>query len=134
MFYPGSWGTQVLCFPSKNGVSVCPSPVEFLQSNKVFKARCSQDSSSQCQTPRLWSLTEDSEVSLLWENLCIIIIFYFCESPTQAGMEFDLIAIVPLFYHLVVVSIFVFGARISVFGRFQCFVVVQQLAVILVFS
>lgn len=50
-------------------------------------------------------------------------------------MEFDLIAIVPLFYHLVVVSIFVFGARISVFHRFQCLVVVvQQLAVILVFS
>ena len=36
-------------------------------------------------------------------------------------MEFDLTAIVPLFYHLVV-SIFVFGSRISFFGRFQCFV------------
>lgn len=85
--------------------------------------------------PRLWSLTEDSEVSLLWENLCITIIFYFCESPTQAGMEFDLIAIVPCSPSCCGIYLLVFGARISVFRRFQCLVVVvQQLAVILVFS
>ena len=46
-------------------------------------------------------------------------------------MKFDLTAIVPLFYHLVV-SIFVFGSRISflVGSSVLCFVVVQQLVVI----
>lgn len=88
LFYPGSWGTWVLCFPPRMEFGLPQSCGILHNQNKVFKARCSQAPLPNAR-PRLWSLTEDSEVSLLWENLCITIIFYFCESPTQAGMEFD---------------------------------------------
>ena len=53
----------------------------FDQTLLAFKARCSGGSSFQCQTPRLGSLTWGSELSLLWENLCDIIIFPFVGRP-----------------------------------------------------
>ena len=40
------------------------------QNPLAFKARFSGGSSSHCQTPRLGSLTQGSELSLLWENFC----------------------------------------------------------------
>ena len=64
---------------------VCLPRVEFLfppvlwnscdQTLLAFKARFTGGSSSRCQTPRLGSLTWGSELSLLWENFCGIIIF-----------------------------------------------------------
>ena len=45
------------------------------QAPLAFKARCSGGSSPWCQTASLGSLTWGSELSLLWENLCNIIIF-----------------------------------------------------------
>ena len=46
-----------------------------------FKAECSGGPSSRCQTPSLESLMWSSEFSLLWENLCNIIIFQFVGRP-----------------------------------------------------
>ena len=51
------------------------------QAPKAFKAKCSGGYSFQCQTPRLGSLMGSSELSLLWENLCDIIIFQFVSHP-----------------------------------------------------
>ena len=47
----------------------------------AFKARCSGGSFSWCQTPKLGSLMWGSDLSLLWENLCDIIIFQFVGRP-----------------------------------------------------
>ena len=47
----------------------------------AFKARFSGGSSFCCQAPRLGSLMWGSELSLLWENLCDIIIFQFVGCP-----------------------------------------------------
>ena len=70
---------------------VCPPRVEFLfpavlwnscgQTPLAFKARFSGNSFSCFQTPRLGSLTCGSELSLLWENFCDIIIFQFVGCP-----------------------------------------------------
>ena len=70
---------------------VPPLRVEFLfppvlwnscdQTLLAFKARFSGGSSSHCQTPRLGSLMWCWELSLLWENLCGIIIFQFLGCP-----------------------------------------------------
>ena len=77
----------------------------------VFKSKCSGVSSSQCQTLRLGSLTWVSELSLLWENLCNIIIFQFVGRP-PAGMGFDYIMKVPLLRSHCG-FLFAFGCRIS---------------------
>ena len=47
------------------------------QAPLAFNVRCSGGSFSQCQIPTCGSLMWDSELSLLWENLCDIIIFQF---------------------------------------------------------
>ena len=72
-------------------VGVSPPRVESLsppvlwkscdQTQLAFKARFSGDSSSCCQTPRLGSLTWGSELSLLWDNFCGIIVFQFVGRP-----------------------------------------------------
>ena len=61
-----------------------PSALEFLWSNPGLERqrRGSGGPSSWCQNPRLESLTQSSEFSLLWENPCDTIIFQFCRSPT----------------------------------------------------
>ena len=72
---------ETLRVPSKNGVSISPSPVEFLQS-----------SSAGIQSQVLWELllpmpdlqAEEPDMglrTLLWENLCNIIIFQFVGLP-----------------------------------------------------
>ena len=53
-----------------------------------FKAKSSGDSSSLCQTSGLGSLTWGSECSLLWENLCNIIILQFADClPRGYGIQ-----------------------------------------------
>ena len=119
--------------PRGEFLSFPPSPVEFLQTPLAFKARFSGGSSSHCQTPRVASLTWGSELSLLWENFCGIIIFQFVACPPGC-MGFDFVTIAPLlpshcgFF-------FVFGCRITFLVGSSIFLlmVVQQLVLILVF-
>ena len=101
---------------SKSGVPVSPSPVEVLQSNPsglqsqilwVLLRTC-------CWTPRLGSLTWGSELSLLWDNFCGIIIFWFVGGPSGGYGNW--------FYHdstpltrLLWLFLFVFGCRVFFF-------------------
>ena len=65
-----------------------PSSIEFLQSNPAsLQIKCSGGSSHWCQTSRLGTLMWDSEISLLWENLCHRIIFQFlCHPANKYGI------------------------------------------------
>ena len=74
---PQSWEAPAgkPCWPSKSSALEAPPP----------DAR-----------PRLGSLTQGSEPSLLLENFCNIIILQFVSCPTQAGVGFDYIVSVPL--------------------------------------
>ena len=65
-----------LCVHPSRVDSLFP-PVCGSQTPLAFKARFSGDSSSLCQTPRLGSLRWGSELSLLWDNFCGIIVFHF---------------------------------------------------------
>ena len=76
-FALGPGACEILCIPFRSEVSIVPSPAELLQLSPVGKDKCSGGSSSGCQTPRLGGLTWGSEFSLLWENLCNIIILWF---------------------------------------------------------
>ena len=79
----------------------------------AFETRCSRGSSSQCLT---WAL----ELSLLWESLCNTVLFQFVGcSPGTYGIAYMvkapfLLSRCDCFY--------VFGCRISFFGRFQSLV------------
>ena len=53
--------------------------VSCTQALLTFKAECSGSSSCQCQTSRLGILTWGSELSLLWENFCFIIVLQFMD-------------------------------------------------------
>ena len=76
LFSLGHGAHETLYAPSKNEVSVSSIPVEFLRSNRTgLQCWILLGLSSQCQTPRLGSLTWGSELSLLWENFCDIILF-----------------------------------------------------------
>ena len=97
---------ETFCVPSKSGVSVSPSPVEFLWSSPMaFTAKCSGGSSSQCQAPRLGSLTWDAELLLLWEVLFPVWYNYFpvCGLPTWQVWDLTVSQMCP-FYHLIVFS------------------------------
>ena len=95
---PDSYGVSALSWvPVHVKPCVCPPRVESLfpqvlwssctQAPLSFKTKSSGGHSSQCQTPRLGSLMWGSEVSLLWENLCDIIIFQFvCHPPCVYGI------------------------------------------------
>ena len=89
---PGSYGVTALCWVSVYmKPCVCRPRVESLlppvvrssciQALLAFKAKCFGDSSSGCQTLRLGILTWGSGLSLLWENLCNIIIFQCVGHP-----------------------------------------------------
>ena len=61
----------------------------FNQTLLAFKARFS-GYSTRCWTPRLGSLTRGSELPLLWDNFCGIIIFWFVGGPSGGyGNWFD---------------------------------------------
>ena len=119
---PGSYGVTALPWvPVHMKPCVHPPRVESLfppvvwssctQVPLAFKPKCSEGSSSQCQTPRLESLTWGSDLSLLWENLCDIIIFQLLVSH-PVGMALDYIMNVPLLLSCCG-FFFVFGCGIS---------------------
>ena len=112
LFLLGAGMHKTLCASSKSGAFLSLSPVEFLG-----------DSSSHCQTSRLGSLIWGSELSLLWENFCGIIIFQFMNFPhSRYGIWFYCFW-EPLFPSCCSLF-FVFGCRVSFFfflNRFQCF-------------
>ena len=91
---PGSYGVTALpwvpmqakpCVRPPRVETVSPSPVELLHSSPTgLQSQVLWGSSSPCQTPRLGSLVWGSELSLLWENLCDIIIFQFVGRPPGA--------------------------------------------------
>ena len=107
LFLLGAGMHKTLCASSKSGAFLSLSPVEFLGGP-----------SSHCQTSRLGSLIWGSELSLLWENFCDIIVLWFVGCPPR-GMDFDFIVIVPVLPPCR--GFFVFGCRISFFGIFQWF-------------
>ena len=72
---------KILCVPSKSGASVTPSPVEFQQSNPAGLQGQILWGLSYCQIPKLGSLMWDSDLSLLWENSCGLIILQFVGYP-----------------------------------------------------
>ena len=111
LFLLGAGMHKTLRASSKSGAFFSLSPVEFL-------GGCS----SHCQTSRLGSLIWGSELSLLWENFCGIIIFQFMNFPHgRYGIWFY------CFWEPLLPSccglFFVFGCRVSFFffSRFQCF-------------
>ena len=74
-FFPMDPGAhETLCAPSTSGVFISLNTVEF---PLAYRSSFSGDSSSCCQTPRLRSLIWSSEASLLYDNLCGIIVFQF---------------------------------------------------------
>ena len=59
---------ETLCAPSKSRVSVSPSPVELLSSSPTgLQGQRLQNSSSQCQTVRLFW-----RAIFMWEHLCVV--------------------------------------------------------------
>ena len=102
-FLLGAGMHKTLCASSKSGAFLSLSPVEFLGG-----------SSSHCQTSRLGSLIWGSELSLLWENFCGIIIFQFMNFPHgRYGIWFYCVW-EPLFPSCCGLF-FVFGCRVSFF-------------------
>ena len=108
-FFLGSWCTQD---------SLKPPWVEFLypsvmwnscsQSPLAFKTRYSGGSSSQCHNSILGSLTWGWELSLLWENFCIITIFYFVGHPPDMYGIWFLSWLCPSFSLVVALSLFLY--------------------------
>ena len=118
-FSPGSLCTQdIVCALQESSLCFAQS---CNQTPLTFKPRFSGDSSFDYQTPRLENLTWASKHSLLWDNFCGIIAFQFVGSP-RSSMGFEFIMIAPLLPSRCG-FLFVFGCRVSFFGRFQCFFV-----------
>ena len=66
---------EILCVAFRSGVSISPSPLGPPKVSPIgLKTKYSGGLSSRCRTPRLGSLTWTSDLSLLWENLCNLII------------------------------------------------------------
>ena len=98
---PVSYGVTAL-FPwvlVRTRPCVCSPRVKFLfpsvlwnscdQTLLAFKARFSGGSFSHCRNPKLGSLMWGSELSLLWENFCGIIISQFVgRPPSRYGIRF----------------------------------------------
>ena len=100
-----------------------------------FKGKCSRGSSFQYQTPRLGNMMQGSELSLLSESLCDIVIFQSVGCPLSwYGIAYRVkVALLPSWCGF----FFVFGCRISFFVcvcPFYLFMIVQQLVVSLLFS
>ena len=75
-----------LCAPSKSEVSVSPVLWNSCDQTLALRDKCSGGSSSWCLTPRLRGRGEavlmwGSELTLLWENLCDIIILQVVGHP-----------------------------------------------------
>ena len=94
-----------VCPPGVKFLFLSVSSLEVLWSNPSgLQSRFPGDSSSPCWTPRLANLTCGSQLSLLWYNLCGIIVLQFVGRP--AG-RYDLILLwLHPSYHLTVASSF----------------------------
>ena len=104
---------KILCAPFKHEVSTSPSPLGLLKlSLLAFKGKFSGVSSSQCRTTKLGSPRWGSELSLLEENLCNIIILYFVGCPSR-GMGLDYIMSPPLLPVSLCFLLHVFSCRRS---------------------
>lgn len=92
----GSVVQENLCAPFKNEVSIPPA-LSFFQKQDPpgFEAKCSGSFASWSRTLRLGSLTWGSNHSLLWENLCNVIILQFVDRPLR-DMGLECITSLPL--------------------------------------
>ena len=114
LFFPVLWSS---CYPD----------------SLPFKAKYSGDSISQQETLRLESLTRGSELLLLWENLCDIIIFQFVGWP-PIGYGVWLYHECTLPTILLWLLLCLWKYNILVGSSFPLWINVQLLVVILVFS
>ena len=122
---------------------VCPPGVESLflpvlsnscnQIPLAFKVWFSRNSSSRCQTPRLWSLTLGSEPSLQWVDFYgISVLLSVSHPPSSYGIWFYCDCTPPTIF---CGFSFVFGCGVFfVSSSVFLSIIVQQLVVILVFS
>ena len=103
---------------------VCPPPVLSKSCNQIplaFKVWFSGISSSHCQTPRLGSLTWDSEPSLQWVNFCGIIVLQFvCHWPSGYGTWFYCDCAPPTVSLHLLLCLWMWGIF---FGEFHCLLV-----------
>ena len=134
LFSLGTGVYETQCAPSTSRVSISPSPMNsWHQILLAFKARCSEGF-SKCQTPRLGSLMWGSELLLLLESICDIVIFHF-EYCIWQVWDLIFISFEPLLLSrcgfLFVLDVgYLFWQVLAFFWS----IVVQQLIVILVFS
>ena len=85
------WAHMKLCVPPPSMESLFPLVLwsSCTQASLAYHAMSSNGSSSQCQTPRHGRLTWGSELSLLWENLCNIVIFQSTgHPPSENGIAY----------------------------------------------
>ena len=93
---------ETLCVPSKSGVSVSPSPVEFLVSNPgglqnhILWGFLLPLPNAQAEKPNMRLKTFSPVGEFLW-----YIYFPFCESPTRPLWDLTLLQLCPS-YHLIV--------------------------------
>ena len=114
-FFSGSWCTQDLVCASRSGVSLSPSPVEFLQSNptglqsQILWVLLLPLPDPQAGEPDMGLRTFTPVRELLWYNY-----FPVCGLPTQHVWDFIMIfiMIVPLLQSRCD-FFFVFGCRVS---------------------
>ena len=120
--------------PFKSEVSLSRCPVRLLKLSPAgLKAKCSGNSSSRCRTPSLESPMWGSELSLLCENLCIVIILQLVGCPPR-GVEFDYISSLPLLPISLRFLLYVFSCRRSFLvgsSLFSLMVVLQRVVTLM---
>ena len=132
LFCLGSGAQEILCAPSKSGVSVSPSPVEFLWSNpaglqsQIFWGLLPPLPDPQAGKPDVVLRTFTPVGEPLWYNY-----FTVCWPPTQCVCDLILLWL-HLSCHLAVASLDV-GYLFCYVPAFFLSMVVQQLVVILLF-
>ena len=83
-FALGPGTCESFCAPFKTELSISPNPVELLQSSLAgHQSQMLWGLLFLVLTPGLRSLTWDSELLLLWQNLCNIIILQFVGHPPR---------------------------------------------------
>ena len=110
----------LLCVCSQRVESLFP-PVLLKSCSQIllaFKVWFSGNSSSCCQTPRLGSLTWDSEPSLQWVDFCGIIVLQFVSHPHSSyGIWFYCDCTPPTISLRLLLCLWMWGI---LFGEFQC--------------
>ena len=95
VFALGPIACRILCAPFKSEVSPESVWTPKIKPHWPSKLNCSKGWSSRYRTPELGSPVQGSEFSLLWENLCSIIILQ-CVGCLPWVMGFDYIVSPPL--------------------------------------